>query len=199
LRRAEEKERSCSENFILELLRIDVADQRPSKYSHPELELYPSDRTPRDYAKYSGPETHGNRTGLSHVGGCSVTPQNLGGRPRLAYDNQISTDSMICHEMKVKSIDLLKSYFRSLRSLSVAVRVVDPKKQPVLGARVHLMTTGPEGRISKVSECTDHEGFALFQFANMGSGEWEITITDVTHPQYILSKCGSEMRRAAFL
>jgi hypothetical protein len=101
--------------------------------------------------------------------------------------------------MKVESIDLLKSYLHSLRSLSIAVRVVDHEKEPVLGARVHLVTTSPDGRISSFSESTDDKGIALFRLANMGSGEWEMMITEVTHPYHIFSICGNEMRRAALL
>jgi hypothetical protein len=120
--------------------------------------------------------------------------------PKLTRDGQSYTDTRTGQQMRIESIDVLKGYLHSHRSLSVAVRVVDQEREPVTRARVRLAAMSPDGRISKFSESTDYNGIALFRVTDMGAGEWEMTITEVTHPCYTFGTHSSdEVRRAAFL
>ncbi len=96
-----------------------------------------------------------------------------------------------CNEMKVESIDFLKSYTKAEDYLQTIIRIVDSCAAPVEHARVRVRIQDPDGESVSLSTTTNREGLAAIEISGALAGAWEVDVKDVYHPKYILRQKNS--------
>ncbi|MFW9918428.1 MAG: hypothetical protein ACFFED_02435 [Candidatus Thorarchaeota archaeon] len=96
-----------------------------------------------------------------------------------------------CTEMKVESIDFLKSYSKAEHYLQTLVRIVDRCSTPIEHARVRIRIQDPDGESVSLSTLTNRDGFAAIEISGTLGGAWEVDVKDVYHPNYTLMQKNS--------
>ena len=91
-----------------------------------------------------------------------------------------------CTEMKVESIDFLKSYTKAEHYLKTLIRIVDGCSAPVEHARVRVRIQDPDGESVSLNTMTNKEGLAAIEISGTLEGAWEVDVKDVYHPKYVL-------------
>lgn len=68
--------------------------------------------------------------------------------------------------------------------LTIEVAIVDSNGDPVSSADVTIDVEYPDGSVSTYTATTGSDGIAVFELKKVPSGEYTVTVTDVTHTNY---------------